>query len=251
MQAPPQSPFRSVDAEQDRKASQEKGNGMMFTLRMAPDWAEQVRKIREAVTEDTHLIRADNGFYRICRAGDAGFQVRVQPGSGARGVELRLRESDLDVTHIDGGPFEPGTARVDPRRLQAPAFDEALLALQRSAGPQRFEAQSLLVLCVAGSLRSDVLAAKIGQWLRVVATGLPGASAQLAVGELLQEARAWGPACESIFNAITSTARGIALKRRAELTPLQRHFSERVDLAKVESGLQAAARSLQVLKRPK
>jgi hypothetical protein len=87
--------------------------------------------------------------------------------------------------------------------------------------------------------------------LRVVATGLPGVAAQWPVGELLQEARAWGPASESIFNAITGTARGIALKRRAELTPLQRHFSERVELAKIEPGLQAAARSIQVLKRPK
>lgn len=222
---------------------------MMFTLRMAPDWAEQVRKVREAVTEETHLIRPDHAFYRVCRAGDASFQLRLRPCSGARGVELRLRESDLAVTHIDGAPFEAGAVRIDPRRPQA--LDEALLALQRGASPQRVEAQSLLGLCVAGSLRSDALAAKIGQLLRVVATGLPGTSAQWPVGELLQEARAWGPASESIFSAITSTARGIALKRRSELTPLQRHFSERVELAKVEPGLQAAARSITVLKRPK
>ncbi|WP_457333448.1 ribosome-inactivating family protein [Rhizobacter sp. P5_C2] len=224
---------------------------MMFTLRVAPDWAEQIRKIREAVTEETHLIRADNRFYRVCRAGDASFQLHLLPSAGARGVALRLRESDLELTHIDGGPFEPGGARLDPRRLQAPALDEALLALPRATGQARVEAQSLIVLCVAGSLRSDALAAKVGQLLRVVTTGLPGASAQLPAGELLQEARAWGPACESIFNAITSTARGIALKRRSELTPLQRHFSERVELAKVEPGLQASARSITVLKRPK
>jgi len=164
-----------------------------------------------------------------------------------------LRESDLELTHIDGGPFEPGAARLDPRRLQAPALDEALLALPRAraTGQARSEAQSLLVLCVSGSLRSDALAAKVGQLLRVVTTGLPGASAKVPAGELLQEARAWGPACESIFNAITSTARGIALKRRSELTPLQRHFSERVELAKVEPGLQASVRSIMVLKRPK
>ena len=224
---------------------------MMFTLRVAPDWAEQIRKIREAVTEETHLIRTDNSFYRVCRAGDAAFQLRVLTSTGARGVELRLRENDLEPTHLDGGPFEPGAARLDPRRLQAPALDEALLALPRATGQARFEAQSLLVLCVAGSLRGDALAAKVGQLLRVVTTGLPGAAAQLPAGELLQAARAWGPSSEAVFNAITSTARGIALKRRSELTPLQRHFSERVELAKVEPGLQASARSIQVLKRPK
>jgi hypothetical protein len=224
---------------------------MMFTLRVAPDWAEQIRKIRDAVTEETHLIRPDNGFYRVCRAGDATFQLRVLPSTGGRGVELRLRESDLELTHVDGGPFDAGAARLDPRRLQTPALDQALLALPGATGQARVEAQSLLVSCVAGSLRSDVLAAKVGQLLRVVATGRPAASAQLPAGELLQEARAWAPACESIFNAISSTARGIALKRRSELTPLQRHFSERVELAKVEPGLQAAARSITVLKRPK
>jgi hypothetical protein len=197
---------------------------MMFTLRVAPDWAEQIRKIREAVTEDSHLIRPDNGFYRVCRAGDASFQVRVLPGSGAKGIELRLRESDLEVTHVDG-------------RL--------------GSGTPRLDEPSLTVLSVSGSLRSDALAARIGQLLRVVTTGLPGAPAQLPAGELLQAARIWGPASESIFNALTSTARGIALKRRAELTPLQRHFSERVDFAKVEPALQAAARNVTVLKRPK
>jgi hypothetical protein len=202
---------------------------MMFTLRVAPDWAEQVRKIREAVTEDSHLIRPDNGFYRVCHAGDASFQVRVLPGSGAKGIELRLRESDLEVTHVDG--------RLDGGRL--------------GTGAARLDEHALMVLSVVGSLRSDALAAKVSQLLRVVTTGLPGAPAQLPAAELLQGARTWGPASESIFNALTSTARGIALKRRAELTPLQRHFSERVELAKVEPALQAAARSITVLKRPK
>src|SRR3954447_26885356 len=84
----------------DRQVERERP--MMFTLRVAPDWAEQIRKIREAVTEDSHLIRPDNGFYRVCHAGDASFQVRVLPGSGAKGIELRLRECDLEVTHVDG-----------------------------------------------------------------------------------------------------------------------------------------------------
>ncbi|KQU67168.1 MULTISPECIES: hypothetical protein [unclassified Rhizobacter] len=202
---------------------------MMFTLRVAPDWAEQVRRIRESVTEESHLIRPDNGFYRICHAGDASFQVRVLPGSGMKAVELRLRESDLEVTHVDG--------RLDGGRPDS--------------GAARLDEHALMVLSVVGSLRSDALAARIGQLRRVASTGLPGAPAQLPASELRQDARTWGPASESIFNALSSTARGIALKRRAELTPLQRHFSERVELAKVEPGLQAAARGIAVLKRPK
>jgi hypothetical protein len=197
---------------------------MMFTLRVAPDWAEQIRKIREAVTEDSHLIRPDNGFYRVCRAGDSTFQVRMLPGSGAKAIELRLRECDLEVTHVDG-------------RL--------------GSGAPRLDEASLMVSSLTGSLRSDALATRVGQLLRVATTGRPGAPAQLPAGELLQAERSWGPASESIFGALSSTARGIALKRRSDLTPLQRHFSERVEFAKVEPALQAAARNITVLKRPK
>jgi len=225
---------------------------MMFTLRVAPDWAEQIRKIRDAVTEDTNLIRFDNGFYRVCRAGDAMFQIRVLPGvDGARGVELQLRERDLYVMRIDGRPFETYAATLDQRRLQAPTLDDALIKLPRAAGAELFEAQSLVVLCVAESLRNDHIATRIGQLVRKVTTGLVGAPVHLPVSELLTEVRVWGQASEAVFAALSSTARGIALKRRVELTPLQRHFSERVDLARVSAALQPWARAVKVLKRPK
>lgn len=223
---------------------------MMFTLRASPDWAEQVRKIRDAVTEDSNLIRFDNGFYRVCRVGDGTFQIRLLPAHGNEGVELQLRESDLYVTRIAGQPFVRYASTLNERQLQGTTLDAALTRLRGAVGDARFEAQSLIVLCVAESLRNDQLATRIGQLARTVHGGLIGAPARLPVRDLLDEAHVWGRTSEAIFKAISSTARGIALKRRSELTPLQRHFSERVDLSKVEPDLQGWARSVKVLKRP-
>jgi hypothetical protein len=63
-------------------------------------------------------------------------------------------------------------------------------------------------------------------------------------------AHLWGQASEAVFGAMSPAARDIALRPRAQLTPLQRRFSERVDLSRVEGRLQALAREVKVLKRP-
>ncbi|HSW08556.1 MAG TPA: hypothetical protein VLK61_28585, partial [Aquabacterium sp.] len=81
-------------------------------------------------------------------------------------------------------------------------------------------------------------------------TGLLGVPPRLPVAELLREAHAWGQTSEAIFRALSPAAREIVLKPRAQLSPAQRQFSERVDTARVDGALRDYVRSIKVLKRP-
>lgn len=222
----------------------------MYTLRVSHDWALRVQAIRDAVTEDTNLIRFDNGFYRVCRGDAGGFQLQLLPREGARGIVLDMRYRDLYVTRINGRPFETYAQTLDRLRVQPMALDSALLSLPDATGSTLFELQSLIVLCVAESLRNDHMATTIGQVIRTSTTGLVGAPTRLPMAELLDEAHLWGQTSEALFKAMSAAAREIVLKPRAQLKPLQRHFSERIDLSSVEARLQPLARTVKVLKRP-
>lgn len=225
----------------------------MFTLRVSHDWAAQIQQIRDAVTEDSNLIRFDNAFYRVCRAGEQCFDLLVQPrsgGNGSRGVRMTLRERDLYVLHVNGRLIEQYAKTLDRLRGEPMSLDNALYELAKPAPERVFELNTLVVFCVAESLRNDHIATTIGQVIRTSTTGLLGAPTMLPIVQMRAAAHLWGQASEAIFNALSPAARDIALRPRAQLTPLQRRFSERVDLGRVDGRLQALAREVKVLKRP-
>jgi hypothetical protein len=222
----------------------------MFTLRVSHDWASQIQLIRDAVTEDSNLIRFDNAFYRVCRAGERRFELQVLPRNGSRSVRLVMRERDLYVLTVNGRSIEQYAKTLDQLRGEPMALDNAVFELCKAAPARPFELTTLVVFCVAESLRNDHIATIIGQVIRTSTTGLIGAPSALPLAQLRPAAHLWGQAAEAVFNALSPAARDIALKPRALLTPLQRHFSERVDLARIEPRLQPLAREIKVLKRP-
>jgi hypothetical protein len=225
----------------------------MFTLRVSHDWAAQIQQIRDAVTEDSNLIRFDNAFYRVCRAGEQCFDLLVQPrggGSGGRGVRMTLRERDLYVLHVNGRLIEQYAKTLDRLRGEPMSLDNALYELAKPSPERVFELNTLVVFCVAESLRNDHIATAIGQVIRTSTTGLIGAPTMLPIVQMRAAAHLWGQASEAIFQALSPAARDIALRPRAQLTPLQRRFSERVDLSRVDGRLLALAREVKVLKRP-
>lgn len=228
----------------------------MYQLRIAHDWATQIQSIRNHITEDTNLIRFDNSFYRICRANADKFHIHLQPSQGhARGVNLVLRERDLYVMTINERPFEQYAKTLNMRAPQAQGLDHAILQLDQATGRELFELQSLIVLCVAESLRNDHIATRVEQMIRTTLIdtknrGLIGGLSALPVPDLLQEAHAWGDTSEAIYQAISPQAQSIVLRPRAGLSGAERQFSERVDVARLPAALNQYAYGIKVLKRP-
>ena len=191
----------------------------MHLLRINADWARQIATLRDATTEETHLIRFDNGFYRICRPGHGQFQVLLKPGDdktgNAPGVRLTLQEKDLYVADIDGRRFERYASTLDQMQPTASGLDAAVRRLPQANGEELFR------------------------------------HAQFAVKQAkLAGQPCWGQASNAVHAALSPEARAIVVKRRTELTPQQRQFSERVDMGRIEAALQERARAVKVLKRP-
>ena len=226
----------------------------MFLLRIAEDWPSQIGRIRDAHTDETHLIRFDNTFYRRCRPGLETFRVKVTPGTGRvdDGIELTIQVRDLYVTHIGTHLFGRYASTLDRLEPQALTLDRAVHELPAAQGDRRFELQSLLVFCVAESLRNDLIATAVGQMIGATLGNpiLRGPAAHLPIRDYLPVARAWGQTSDALFQALSPQAREIVLRPRPALSPAERRFYERVDLTKIPPNLVRVARSIKVLKWP-
>lgn len=226
----------------------------MFLLRIADNWPSQIGAIRDANTDETHLIRFDNTFYRRCRPGPETFSVNVVPGTGRvdEGITLTLRVRDLYVTHVGTRLFGRYASTLDRLAPQALTLDQAVHELPTAQGDRRFEWQSMLVFCVAESLRNDRIATAVGQMIGATMGNpiLRGPAAQLPIRDYLPVARAWGQTSDAIFQALSPQAQGIVLRPRAGLSLEERRFYERVDMAKIPPHLVRVAQSIKVLKRP-
>lgn len=226
----------------------------MFLLRIAEDWSSQIGRIRDANTDETHLIRFDNTYYRLCRPGPETFSVRVAPGTGRvdEGLTLAIRVRDLYVTHIGTHLFGRYASTLDRLAPQALTLDQAVHELPTAQGDRRFELQSMLVFCVAESLRNDLIATAVGQMIGATLGNpiLRGPAAHLPIREYLPVARAWGQTSDALFQALSPQAQGIVLRPRSALSLAERRFYERVELAKIPPHLVVVARSIKVLKRP-
>ena len=226
----------------------------MFQLRFTESWDSQVGMIRDANTEDTNLIRFDNTYYRLCRPGPGTFMVKVAPGTGRgeTGIDFTIQVRDLYVTHIGERPFGRYASTLDRFAPQALTLDQAVHELPVATGDRLFELQSLLVFCVAESLRNDHVATAVAKMIRATmgTPNLRGVPIQLPIRELLPTARTWGQTSDAIFQALSLQAREIVLKPRHSLALAERRFYERVDLAQIPLHLLQCARSIKVLKRP-
>ena len=225
-----------------------------FNLPIDGDWSARIGEIRDATTEDTNLIRFDNSFYRVCRDNPGTFQISLYSDSigGTGVVPLTMQLRDLYITQIGHRPFETYAATVGEEAPQAQTLRGAVHALQRGQllGDDLFLKQSVLVLCVAESLRSDYTATVIEQTIRASTTGLLGVPTRLRTGDLLRAARSWGQASDAIFRSLSPQARQIAMRSRASLSPEQRRFFEPTDIRKIDPELRDVSKAVKVLKRP-
>ncbi|MGU7771064.1 ribosome-inactivating family protein [Burkholderia sp. MR1-5-21] len=228
---------------------------MHHMLRVAPDWSTQIARIRNDISEDTNLIRFDNTFYRVCRAGGS-FAIMLMPQSGAGGgLTLTMRMKDVYVETIGGQPITQYAATLDKAAPNAFALDEAIYKLAprasaRLSTDERFAAQSIIVFCVAESLRFSHVATAVGQAILASHGQLRGASGRLGLDTWMPLVKNWGNASEAIFGVMSDRARAIALQPRAMLSEDDRRFSEQVNTASLPGRLPEFARSVTLLKRP-
>ncbi|KVS39254.1 hypothetical protein [Burkholderia ubonensis] len=232
---------------------------MHFTLRVGPDWASQIQRIRNAVSEDTNLIRFDNTFYRVCKTSDPApaFGLTLLPSVGAEsGLVLRMHMNDLYVETIDAQPFTRYASTLSSWLPADITLDNAIRGLLRKdqrvlQGDRRFVMQSLVVLCVAESLRFDRIATEFEQAFRSMNGMLRGVPPRLKLQSWEDMAKKWGQTSERIFAALSDEARTIALKERALLSQQERRFSERVSTASLGDEYADIASNIRLLKRPK
>jgi hypothetical protein len=217
-------------------------------LRLDGTWERQVSALRDSVTDECGLIRFDNGFYRICRDSAASFEVRLQPAVGAGpALTLQVQERDLYVTDIGGRSFGQYAKTLDKLQPSGHTLDAALRGLAEGSGGggrSMFENQSLLVLCLAESLRDDHFATRIGQLFSWMGSQpVRGSDKELPMRQVLDEFHAWGQASEAIVASL-------APDDRKALAEGRRLAWQRVDLARIDPALQARAKAIKVLKRP-
>jgi len=224
----------------------------MFTLRIDPTWARQIAAIRDANSDDSNLIRFDNAFYRVCRAAPAQIHIQLVPEGGAPSdaVDLLMGTQDFYVALIGGQPFGRYASTIDSVQVDAATLNNAIREVRAAVGTRRFEMQSLLVFCVAESIRSDLIATQIESTIRASLGRLIGAPVKLPIASMLLQARAWGQSSDAVWAALSPAARAIYAKAPALRTPEERRFSERINENAVDPALRATARGVKVLKRP-
>ncbi len=225
---------------------------MSTTLRIDATWAQQIAKLRDATTDDTNLIRFDNTHFRVARQQPTRVTISLQPSGGrlSDAVAMEMNTTDFYVSTVAGKPFGRYASTIDKLQPEAASLDNAIYALNTANGTKRFELQSLLVFCVAESIRSDWIATKLGQMIAASTGQLLGPPKSFDVGAMLPRARAWGQSSDAVWAAISPNARRIYAQPRAALNTADRQFSERVDEAKLDASLVQFVRGLKVLKRP-
>ncbi len=224
----------------------------MYQLRFDPTWSHQISAIRDANSEDSNLIRFDNAFYRVCRAGSAQITVQLLPdgGGAGNGLPLQVGTQDFYVSVIGGQPFGRYASTLDALQIDAPTLNNAIREVRNATGTRRFELQSLIVFCVAESIRSDQIAGRIESTIRASMGRLLGVAPRLSVATMLPQARAWGQSSDAVWAAVSPEARAIFSKPITARTPTERRFSERVNENAVDPALKLTARGVKVLKRP-
>ncbi|MBL8311234.1 MAG: hypothetical protein JNL19_12470 [Burkholderiales bacterium] len=224
----------------------------MYTLRIDATWAKQIATLRDATSDDTNLIRFDNGFYRVCRGTSAQVMVQLVPdqASAADVLSLQIGTRDFYVATIAGRSFGRYASTIDRMQVNAHALNSAVREVRTATGDRLFELQSMLVFCVAESIRSDLIAQQIDATIRASLGTLRGPPSRLAMGTMLPQARAWGQSSDAVWAAISPEARRISQLPYAARSLAEQRFSERVNEDAIDAALRMTARGVKVLKRP-
>ena len=224
----------------------------MYPLSIDSTWHTRIAAIRDANSDDTNIIRFDNAFYRVCRPGNAPFTVQLSPygGNSSDVLALTIGSQDFYVAQIGGRAFGRYASTIDQVDIDAGALNNAVREVKSATGTRLFELQSMLVFCVAESIRSDSIATQIAQTIRASTGTLLGASPRIAIRQMLPQARAWGQSSDAVWAALSPEVRAAFSKPLAARTPTERRLSERVNEQAVDSALVLTARGVKVLKRP-
>jgi hypothetical protein len=225
----------------------------IHNLRVAPDWNTQIEQIRNRNTEDTNLIRFGNDFYRKCRNNNTTFGILLNPSTGeeAKKLFLILQTRDLYITHINRSPFVGYSKTLDQVAANAPSLDSSIHTLSANRPSSNlYNLQSLIVFCVAESLRSDYVATKVSQMISASMISLRGVPIGLQMLELLRIAHQWKNSSDAIFNSLSPQAKTILVKPRALLSQAERRFYERVDVERIPADFRRFANAFKVLKIP-
>jgi hypothetical protein len=223
----------------------------MYPLRIDSSWNTRIAAIRDANTDDTNIIRFDNAFYRTCKAGGQ-FTIQLSPGDGGAAdvLTLTLGTQDLYVAQIGGGSFGRYASTIDRVQIDAGTLNNAVREVKAATGTRLFELRSMLVFCVAESIRSDLIATKIAQTIQASMGTLLGASTRIAIGQMLPQARAWGQSSDAVWAALPPPVRAAFSKPALARTPTERQLSHRVNENALDPALRLTARGVKVLKLP-
>lgn len=223
----------------------------MHELVIRPDWAQQINQLRDRITEDTHIIRWGNNFYRCCRSGPpvALQVVALEPRVV---LPLQLRPGDLYITQMGlATPMGRYGSLTGELSVSAPKLEHAVRSLAKGTvhGDVAFGLRSLLVFCVAEALRFDSLAYDIGFALRTV--DVAGSAKAMSLGRWWPTVHAWGQACDAVWAGL-----GDVELRRASLLLAAARFGPdrtrwgRANYEHMSGNLLEAAKGTAVLKRP-
>ena len=119
----------------------------MHELVISPDWSQQISQLRDRLTEDTHIIRWSNNFYRCCRSGPP-VSLRVATPDRSVALPLQLRPSDLYIIQVglvtEMGRYGSLTGELS---VSAPKFEHAVRSLVSGTvhGDEAFGLRSLVV----------------------------------------------------------------------------------------------------------
>lgn len=222
----------------------------MHELVIRPDWAQQIGLLREQLTEDTHIVRWGNNFYRCCRAGPP-LALRVATADRTVALPLQLRPSDLYITHV-GAATEMGRygSLTGDLSVNTPKLEHAVRSLAAGTvhGDEAFGLRSLLVFCVAEALRFDSLAHEVGFALRMV--DVAGGARAMPLGRWWPIVHAWGQACDAVWMGLDAELRRASLLPAAARHGADRTRSGRATYGHTSGSVLEAAKAAAVLKRP-
>jgi hypothetical protein len=229
-------------------------NPIPYMLNFGPEWAVEIAKIRDDVTDDTNLIRFDNSFYRICRAQSEfdSFKVNVRPSAQPHQVlPLTFRTRDLYVSAAANVKFEQYQKTLNSSRFGLGIIDNAVQTVLKSRNDSELQKLvSLIVWAVAESLRDDHMETRLGQTMRASLGGLVGVGASCEISETWEAVHSWGRTSDAIFRTLSPEMLKIVQSPKDRLTIEQRRRSERVDLERLPPVMRAHAIGYKTLKSP-